>query len=496
VIYGANGLGGVVDVIPQSGVTGSFIKGSAEFGSDDRRLLRASGGGGNGNISFSLSGQHQQADDYSLSDDYAPQLNQPAGARVNSDFKRDNVLFQFDAKETPLGHASMFINLSEADKGLPPQAGVDDPNYERLTKNSRRTVGLSNHFKKIPLSIKLYYNGFDSELRVYSDDSYTEVDEIEAAEDYSWGGKLYSSFDTSDRNALVLSASVQADSFKAEGALEGTDKAELTSYTLAAEDEFWINDRLSLAAGVIYTYFDQTLLDKTSDAFNPQAAIGWQFSPAVRLHASAAQRTRFPKMRELYRRRYGNPDLEPQTANNYEVGFSWQHASGLGGDLALYRSDVDDLIERTDRRSSYQNLDRVTFQGIETAAGGWITDKVFGRLAYTYVQADEELPDGDSRQLRSRPKHTAVAEFRYRFPRDILFSFNGVYVAGLYDLDPDDVYVRLPAYFLANIRASVPFAEHYEAHFSVSNLLDSDYQHRWGFPREGRAVTLGLALAF
>ena len=45
VIYGTNGLGGVVDVVPQSGMAGTFLNGQAEIGSDDRRLLRASGGG-------------------------------------------------------------------------------------------------------------------------------------------------------------------------------------------------------------------------------------------------------------------------------------------------------------------------------------------------------------------------------------------------------------------------------------------------------------------
>lgn len=496
VIYGTNGLGGVIDVVPQTGTEESFFNGRLELGTDDRRLFRASAGGGNGNVSFALAGQHQQADDYSLSDDYVPQLNQPAGERVNSDYKRNNLLFQLDALDTPIGHASMFVNLSDVEKGLPVEAGVDDPDYERLTETKRRTVGLSNHFNNVPLSLKLYYNGFDSELTIYTDESYTEVDEIEASEDYSYGGKLYSTIETSANNSLILSGSVQSDVFKAQGVLEEGDRAELTTYTLAVEDQFWLSERLSLAAGAIYSYFDQTQLGISTSAFNPQAAIAWQARPKLRFHASAAQRTRFPKMRELYRRRYGNPDLDPQTANNYEVGAVWSPSVGIDVDFTIYRSDVDDLIERPDRRSEYQNLDRVTFKGVETAAGGWLTNQIFARLAYTYLDADEDLPGGGSRQLRSRPKHTAQAEFRYLFPRDILLSFNGIHVSGLYDLDPDDVYTKLDSYFVANCRISMPFADHYEAYAAVSNLGDVDYEHRWGYPREGRAFNLGMSLTF
>jgi iron complex outermembrane receptor protein len=501
----ASGFEGTIDLneIAMENVAGIKVMKSApsviygtKLGTDDRRLLRASGGGGNGNISYSLSAQHQQADDFSLSDDYDPELNQPAGRRINSDFERNSLFFQLDAEQTPFGHASMFINLSDAEKGLPPETGVDDPDYERLTNSQRQTLGLSNQFNNIPLSLKLFYNSYESELTAFTDESYSEVDEIEQAEDYSYGGKLYSTIETSSNNSLILTAGAQSDVFKAEGELEDGNKAELTTYTLAVEDQFWINDKLSLAAGGIYTYFDQTRLGKSTSAFNPQLAIAWKTTPALSFHASAAQRTRFPKLRELYRRRYGNPDLKPQTANNYEAGFSYQHGSGFASDFSLFRSDIDDLIERPDRRAIYQNLDRVTIKGLELATGGWVTGNLFARLAYTYVDAAEELPDGSSRQLRSRPKNTAIAEFRYRLPHEVLFSFNGIFVSGLYDLDPVGVYTRISSYFVANIKASMPFATHYEAYVAVSNLGDTDYVQRLGSPREGRAFVFGMNLRF
>jgi len=492
VIYGSNGIGGVIDMIPRAGTVGNFLEAGVELGTDERRLLRAIGGGGNGNISYSLSVSHQQADDFSISDDYVAELNQPEGTRVNSDFERNNLFLQLDAMETAIGHASMFFNISDAEKGLPVEAGVDDPDFERLTRSRRSTIGLSNQFTHIPLTAKLYYNRYESDLTVYTDESFNEVDEVESAEDYSYGGKLYSIFETSQNNQLVLNGGVQTDVFKGEGELEDGNKAELTTWTLAIEDEYWINEHLSFAAGVIYTYFDQTLLGKSTSAINPQVALAWQTSSTFSLHASAAQRTRFPKLRELYRRRWGNPDLKEQTANNYEVGIRYKHNAEWSSDFSLYRSDVDDLIERPHRRTIYQNLDRITFKGVELASGGWLTPRMFGRLAYTYVDASEELADGSSRQLRSRPKHTVMIEFRYKMPWETLLSFNSIYVSGLHDLDPDGIYTRIPGFFVGNIKASKPFAGHWEAYLSISNLFDKDYEHRLGNPREGRAVMAGL----
>jgi len=492
VIYGTNGVGGVIDVVPVGGEADFFLDGRAELGSDDRRYLRASGGGGNGNVSYALSAQHQQADDYSLSDDFAGELNQPPGDRVNSDFDRNSLFFQLDAQETFIGRTSLFLNLADADKGLAVETGVEDPDYQRLTKSQRQTLGLSNDFARIPLSLKLYYNSYDSELTTFTDASFSEVDEVESAEDYGYGGKLYSTLETSGNNTLVLMAGAQTDVFKGEGELEEGNRAELTTWNLAVEDQYWITRTLSVAAGGIYTYFDQTLLDRSSSEFNPQLALAWQATGRLSLHASAAQRTRFPKLRELYRDRYGNPDLEPQTAENYELGLVYQHERGWTSDLAVFHSDIDGLIERTDRRALYTNFEPVTIDGLETATGGWWNDRIFTQLAYTWVDAEEDLPGGGSRQLRSRPEHTAMAEFRYVFPANVTFHFNGIYVTGLYDLDPDDAYTELSSYFLANIKATWAFSPRYEAYLALSNLGDTDYLQRLGDPREGRAVMLGL----
>lgn len=496
VIYGTNGQGGVIDILPNTGLVDKLFSGRVETGSDDRRLVSARVGGGNDNVSFSLSGQHQEADDYSLSDNFDPRLNQPSGDRVNSDFERDSVMFHLDALQTPIGHTSMFVNFTDAEKGLPVEAGVDDPDFERLTKSRRKTLGLSNHFAAIPLSMTVFYNDYDSKLTVYTDASYSVVDEVEKADDYSYGGRLYSTLETSDNNSLVLAGGAQTDVFKADGVLESGDKAELTTYTLAVEDQFWITERMSLAAGLIYSYFDPTESGGSTDDFSPQAALAWQATPDLRFHASAAQRTRYPKMRELYRRRWGNPDLQPQSTDNYEVGVAYSITPALTGDFSVYRSDIDDLIERPNRQSTYMNLDSVTFQGVEMAAGGWLTDTVFARFAYSFLDADEQLPGGGNRQLRSRPKHTTQTEFRYQLPRGILLSFNGLYLTGLYDLDPDGEYQRLSSFFVANVKARMSFSDNYEAYVAVSNVDDTNYQHRLGFPREGRAVSVGLNLEF
>jgi iron complex outermembrane receptor protein len=492
VIYGTNGMGGVIDILPRTGTDASLFSANLEGGSDDRRVIRGSSGAGNGNLSYLLSASHDSADNYSLSDDYPGDLNQPRGERINSDFERNSVFLSLDAKETAAGHLSMFYNLSDAEKGLPPTAGVEEPDFERLDKSTRQTIGLSDQLTSIPLAIKAYYNQYESELTVFTDGTYHEIDDVEKAKDYSYGLKLYSTLRAGEHNSVVLHASGQTDVYIAQGDLEDGNRAEITTWTAAIEDQYVVTDTLSLAVGGIFNLFEQTLLNRSSSAFNPQAAVSWQATDRLALHASAAQRTRFPKLRELYRRRYGNPDLDPQTAENYELGLTFDHSARYHSDVAWFHSDVHDLIERPDRRSHYENLAPVTIDGIEFSTSGRLTDKLYTRLSYMHVKAEETLPGGGSRQLRSRPEDTVQFELRYLFPLQFEASVNGVYVDGLHDLDDDDVYLSLDSYFVANMKVAKTFNDHVSAYLAVANLLDENYQQRLGDPREGRSVRLGV----
>lgn len=496
VIYGVNGMGGVIDIQPRYGHHASPLRAEAVAGENGRRRLQIGSGGGSRNLGYLFSVSHDEADDYRLADGFDAVANQPASDRVNSDFRRDTLFFRLDAANTPIGRTAFFYNLSDGDKGLAPDAGVDDPDFERLTESRRQTVGLSATPDNMPLAAKLYYNSYRSDLSIYTDETYAVIDELERGEDYSYGAKLYYTLDTHPNNTLVFHAATQNDVFKAEGELEHGNKAEIATWTLAAEDQFWLTDRLSLALGGIYTVFDQTLLSRSSTAFSPQLALGWQANDHLALHASAARRTRLPKLRELYRRRWGNPALSEQSADNFELGAVYRHGARLTSDIALFYSDVDGLIERPTRRSQYENFAPLQIKGVEASAAGWLSGDFYTRVSYTFVDAAESLPGGAQRQLRSRPRHTAQVELRYRFGWDIVGAFNGVFVAGLHDLDADGAHTELDSFFIATLKATRRINDKLSAYVAASNIFDKEYLHRLGDPREGRALRLGLKFEY
>jgi len=293
-----------------------------------------------------------------------------------------------------------------------------------------------------------------------------------------------------------LNLSLKNDGYKSEGDLENLNEAKVRTYTIAAEDELSIKNRLSISLGGIFGTFRQTHIDKSISVFDAQIVLGYKIKRDIVAHVLVAQRTRFPTLREFYRKRYGNPNLKEQKAGNYELGIKIGNPTKSQADLAFFLSDLDGLIERKTSRSIYENLQRATLKGVEFSSGGWISNNLFGRIGYTYLDADEVLSNGLSRPLRNRPKHTAGLELRYRFPFNTTLNLNGIYVTEVFDYDDNENLYRLPNYFVLNAKISQKLMREVDAYVAVSNITDENYEHRLGFPREGRTGRLGINIEF
>ena len=492
VIFGANGLGGVIDLIPRAASRFDAQGVAAEFAENGMRSYRGHAGSNSGALGYFFTAGYEEADEYSLASDFEPQISQPAGNRINSDYRRATATVLLDYDEWQVGRTSFFINLSDVERGLTPRSTTDDPDFERLTTSRRTTVGLSNQFKSLPLSLKLYYNEYDSELTIYTDASYSTIDEVERGDDFTFGGAVYAHLQTWETGTLVLSGSWSRDVFEAADVFEEFNKAELNTLTLSAEHQTVLANRLSLAVGAIYSHVDQPAVDRGISELSPQIALGFRFSDRLSVHASAAQRTRFPKLREFYRRRWGNPDLVEQSADNYDLGVTYTHNARTTTDLTFFHSKINGLIDRPTRRSIYENLDAVDSDGFELASGGWLTDGMYMKFSYGYVDIAESLPDGSERQLRSRARHSAFIDLRFRLFDSWQVSLNGQYLDDLYDLDDEQVHTRLPSIFVVDAKATVRVSDRLTAYLAVSNITDENYYFRIGDPRPGRAVGIGF----
>ncbi len=178
-IYGINAMGGVIDIISKTGSNFPGRHATIEVGKHQARLFRASFGGLNKIVNYFISANHEATDGYSLSRNFSGTKNEDGGLRENSDYSRKNFFVHLNTKIQPIGDYSIFYDLSANDRGFSPQVGVANPDYIREQKSKRQTIGIVNKFSFIPVSARLFYNRYDSEIASYKDSTYSKIESLD-----------------------------------------------------------------------------------------------------------------------------------------------------------------------------------------------------------------------------------------------------------------------------------------------------------------------------
>jgi len=258
-----------------------------------------------------------------------------------------------------------------------------------------------------------------------------------------------------------------------------------------------VNDQLALVVGGIVTYFKPDAINAESvSAFNPQFAAEWAPSSAIAVRLTAAQRTRFPRLVELFGARYGNPEVTEAESNNMDITIEWRPSNSLQFSSAVYRYDIRNLIEKPTRRSPYANVPAVDIEGIEITVSYSPSETVALRFSSSEVRAEEILDSGARRQLRSRPKTSLLAQGDFQVNQALRLTVSGTYTNDLFDIDDSGLYREVETSWALNGTVHYQLDDKLRIYAEVANALDDHYEHKIGFPRPGRQVKLGLNYDF
>jgi vitamin B12 transporter len=215
-------------------------------------------------------------------------------------------------------------------------------------------------------------------------------------------------------------------------------------------------------------------------------AYGYHFDNAMVLSASWASSFHAPTFNDLY---YpfggGNPDLKPETARTFEVGLSgrpgvWNWA------INAYQTKLDDLIGY-DAFFTPINVAKARLRGVEGQVGadldGW---HLRGSLTVQQPLNESE----DNNLLARRPRRMG----RVDLDRDLGDAFSvgaSVYSAG-YSYDDAANSSRLGGYATADLRATWTFAPAWSVQGRVANLFDRTYETVSYYNQLGRTYYVTL----
>ncbi|MDX2350961.1 TonB-dependent receptor domain-containing protein [Stutzerimonas xanthomarina] len=118
----------------------------------------------------------------------------------------------------------------------------------------------------------------------------------------------------------------------------------------------------------------------------------------------------------------GNPNLKPETATSYEIGTLYQNERVEAG-IMLFNNDIDDMIITDTWRvgyrpavMTYSNVSKARVQGYELQGRYNLSDTMGLRANYTYSDAEDRDTD---EQLRNSPQHVANIGFDWQAMPDV-----------------------------------------------------------------------------
>jgi vitamin B12 transporter len=466
-LYGAEAIGGVVNLIPGRAVSGLHGGLVAEGGSagweryegtltwgGDRLDLIASG--------FSRSGR---------------------GVLDNSDFEGEQVLVDLGWRLAGGSRIAVLVQDLSSETGVPLNGIMPSPQRRQWSEQRLVAVPLSWQVSEhwmIELSaaeVTRKYSFRDPD-DVWSPLSDTEADSIQARlasrhqigrHSLSWGGEWYRDEVTS-REAWGVSL----------------DNERATVTSAFVQDAWRPSEQLSIVAGVRW---DDA--DAWGSEVSPRCNLGWSFKPGWELRIGYGKAFRQPSIGELYSI-FGNPELEAERSTSHEIGLVHRQPRSHW-ELNLFSTDLEQLIEYDFTSWSLRNIASAKIRGSELVYTRTLGDRAAMTGQVTYLITEDESGEW----LLRRPRWSGSWTVRGQLTDDLRGDLSVIWIGERDDVDPATyITVRTESFVTTNLALAWQPMKSTELTLRVTNLTDKEYQEILGFPTPGRRYYGGLRWQF
>jgi len=275
------------------------------------------------------------------------------------------------------------------------------------------------------------------------------------------------------------------------------------------QDEIKLFEPFKLIAGLRYDLIKFDYTDYTNESnskkrdmskITPKFGTVYNYQKNSNLYANYAQAFRTPTLAQMFT--YGgsssNPDLNPEEAENYEIGVHHQFNDNLKANVSLYWMELDNEIQYNYDDRQYENYGETSHKGIETSIDFTIIEGLAGFANYTYTRAKNESGTYKGKYLTNIPIHKGSLGINFRTDFGLNINLTATRVGTSYIDNTNSS--KLPCY--TTVDTKIRYEHKWGILFlGIDNLLDKEY-NSYGLssknfnPAPGRTFTFGTEVKF
>ncbi len=291
-----------------------------------------------------------------------------------------------------------------------------------------------------------------------------------------------------------------------------------SKWALFAEDEWMLPGNVSVTGGV---RLDDD--ENYGSHVSPRLYGVWGMAPRWTLKGGVSTGFRSPSLREItpdwgQTSRggdvYGNPDLEPETSVNKELGLYFNAGRDLQANVTVFHNDFKDKITRIACPPSvcpggpnqfgsdptYRvNVDEAVTRGVEAAVSTTLARTLDLTLSYTYTDSEQQSGEYEGEPLNQVPKHLASLQADWRVTSR-LSPWLAVRYRGEESqptTGPSSSSIVAPSNTLVDAGLAFKLTPQATLNTGIYNIADKEiFQDEYGYVEDGRRYWLGMRVSF
>lgn len=456
--FGNNAYSGVINIVTKTSAEEN-VRVSAEGGDFATYRLGLSSHFGTEKISHNLSINSGESEGY----------------RHNTDYKIRNIFYQNSAniKNGKIGFQAGFSEKKFGANGFY-ASPLATEQYEE-TQASIVSVNHQQKFGKFGLNSNIYWRR-GQDMYVYNRQNPSLYRNMHIGNNV--GGEINSSYQSA----------VGTTGFGVEMRKEFLASSNLGDRNrflaqLFLEHHFsFLQNRLEISPGISWANYSNA-----GNFFYPGIDAGFKINENHKIFGNAAKVNRIPTFTDLYyvsKTEQGNPNLKPESAVSYELGYRFNKKSTTFK-ASYFGRETDNAIDWTKPNASAiwmaENIGSISTKGFETEISQKFLKNIFKvDAAYTYIDNQFTKTQNFSRYALDNLKHQFTAKLQtqiWKFTNELAYRYNER--------------VNLGSFNILDTKLNFQH-KNLNIYTLINNLTNTKYSETFGVPMPGRWFHLGF----